>query len=640
MSNDLYLQLQWLPKPPEDWRMRLKQLTDAPNQAEEVRYLASHALSASQLEHLARRLGRTGASERESLGLTPFRLGIVSNGNLDLLVPQLVASAVRHGIWLDCVVGPYGQIHQQALDPAGIINSAQCQAVLLAIDYRDLVPEGQTDDPPAALRIAQQKLSAIRTAFLENAGAPSIVQTLVPPPESLFGNFDRRLSGTRRAQIAAFNQDLLGTMAQTPDYLLDVAAMAEQVGTASWYAPDEWHMAKLSVSLRASPYYADQLGRLLGAILGKSRRCLVLDLDNTIWGGIVGDDGIGGLRLGQGDPVGEAFVAVQQLARDLHGRGVALAISSKNDDTLARTVFREHPDMVLREDHIAVFQANWSDKASNLAAIAGSLSLDLSSLVFLDDNPAERALIRQRLPVVAVPELPSDPALFARTLAAAGYFEAIAFSQEDVARTGFYASNAQRAVLAGKAANLDDYLGSLAMEIRFAPFDAMGQERIAQLIAKSNQFNLTTKRYSGLEVGRLAVDPTVRTIQVRLQDCFGDNGMVSIVILRCATSDRWVIDSWLMSCRVLGRGVEKMVLAEIVRIARAEGASEIVGVYRPTSRNVLVRDHYEGLGFSSLGEDEEGNSRWIRSTAPVLDLPPIKVAQSVEQVEPASLAAQ
>ncbi len=627
MSADLYLQLQWLPPPPANWRQRLKQLGEATDIGRELQFLASHALSVSQLQHLKGMLDQLRARGRSLAPLTSFRLGVVSNSTLDLLVPQLVASAARHGILLECVQGQYGQVMQEALDPASAINRAGCQAVLLALDYRDLLGNPYGEDGQAAIQAAQERLAAIRKAFLQNGGAPSIVQTLAPPPESLFGNFDRRLTGTLRSRVIRFNDALIQSLASGPDYLLDMGAMAETVGLAAWHAPAEWHLAKLPFSLRASPYYADQLARLLGAILGKSRRCLVLDLDNTLWGGIVGDDGLHGLRLGQGDPEGEAFIDVQHLAHGLHARGIILAISSKNDDAIARQAFRDHPDMILREEHIAVFQANWSDKAANLRAIAKTLSLGLSSLVFLDDNPAERTLVRQQLPEVAVPELPADPSLYPRTLAAAGYFEAISFSAEDGSRNAFYEANARRALLEESATDLGDYLASLRMEISFRPFDAIGRDRIVQLIAKSNQFNLTTRRYTAHEIAQLEADPRVRTIQVRLRDAFGDNGMISIVILRAETSLCWVIDSWLMSCRVLGRGVETMVLAEIIRMARSEGVEQIRGLYRPTSRNALVQDHYARLGFAAAGVDADGNRLWIRSTEPVDPLPPIAIAE-------------
>jgi FkbH-like protein len=266
--------------------------------------------------------------------------------------------------------------------------------------------------------------------------------------------------------------------------------------------------------------------------------------------------------------------------------------------------------MLLKLDHFAVFQANWNDKAINIQAIAEQLSLGLDSLVLLDDNPAERGLVRKLLPEVAVPELPEEPAYFARTLAAAGYFEAVAFAGEDLKRAGFYQDNAKRAALKKHVGGVDDYLASLDMTITFSPFDAAGRARIVQLINKSNQYNLTTRRYTDPEVAEAEADPEVFTLQVRLADIFGDNGMISVVICRPAQTGVWEIDTWLMSCRVLGRKAEHMILREILIHARLHGISRLDGIYRPTDRNKLVVDHYAKLGFTKVEEDDSGTTRW------------------------------
>jgi FkbH-like protein len=357
------------------------------------------------------------------------------------------------------------------------------------------------------------------------------------------------------------------------------------------------------------PVYAEHFARLLGAMRGKSRKVLVLDLDNTLWGGIIGDDGLEGIAIGQGNAVGEAHLAVQRGALDMHGRGIVLAVSSKNEDATARLPFQQHPDMLLREEHIAVFQANWTDKAANLATIADALNVGRDSLVFVDDNPAERMQVRGRHPEIAVPELPADSAYYWRTLAAAGYFEAVAFSEDDRKRTGFYKENAKRLELQNSAGTLDEYHRSLDMIASFAPFNAIGRARIAQLINKSNQFNLTTRRYSEEQVARLEEDQGAFTLQVRLADIFGDNGMISVIIAH-RDGEEWQIDTWLMSCRVLGRRLEEAVLAEIVRAARADGARALVGRFIPTDRNMMVARHYEKLGFTKVGEDESGESVW------------------------------
>lgn len=609
--TSLYSRLEWLPPPPSDFAERCRRLSDGDDPGRSAQRLASFALDESKLHRLAKALGRFKPAELAPL--VPFRLGIVSNATTELLAPALVASAARHGVALECVRADYGQALQSALDPNSVINQASCDAVLLAIDHRGLplaTAPGDEDAARANVEAALALLETIRNG-LHHAGIPTcIVQTVPRPVESLFGNFDLVLSGTLRQQIDALNRAIAESVRPTADLLLDVAHLAESVGLASFHDPTLWNLAKLPFSSEILPLYADHVCRLIAALRGKSRKCLVLDLDNTLWGGIVGDDGLDGIVIGQGNATGEAHLSLQQTALMLRERGVVLAVSSKNHDATARRPFREHPEMLLKEDHIAVFQANWDDKATNLVAIADALSLGLDSLVFVDDNPVERQLVRELVPQVAVPELPSDPALYARTLLAAGYFEAIAFSEEDRRRAAMYQDNARRVALKAQAGDLEGYLRSLEMQISFAPFDETGRARITQLINKSNQFNLTTRRYTESEVAAAERDPNVLTLQVRLTDRLGDNGMISVVICRPGAPGGLEIDTWLMSCRVLGRKVEQAVLAELVRLARAAGASRLVGRYFPTEKNALVADHYEKLGFSLLDRGPGGESSW------------------------------
>ncbi len=600
--------------------------------------LAGYALDENGLRSLAAALGRLRAEGVSLAPLTPFKLGIVGNGTLDPLVPALAASAARYGIQLECVMGDYGQTIQAALAPDSALNRARPDAVLIALDHRGLpLAPGVHDAETAAASVARATdfLRTMRGGFRANGGALAIVQTLPAPPETLFGSFDRAAPGTPRSLAAAFNAALVDSVRGTDDVVFDVAALAETVGLADWYSPTQWNVAKLAFDAKMLPLYADHVGRLLGALRGKSRRCLVLDLDNTVWGGVIGDDGLEGIVIGQGDATGEAYLDVQRLALALRERGVVLAVSSKNDDAVARTAFREHPEMLLRENHIAVFQANWNDKATNITAIANELALGLDSLVFLDDNPVERGLVRELLPQVAVPELPADPALYARTLAAAGYFESVAFSDEDRKRAEFYQENARRVALAGQAGDLDAYLESLQMEIVFRPFDATGRSRIAQLVNKSNQFNLTTRRYGEHEIAAFEADPHAFTLQVRLADAFGDNGMICVVICRPVSSTEWEIDTWLMSCRVLGRRVEQMVLREILHHARARGIVRVIGRYLPTERNGMVREHYPNLGFELVADDGAGATTWAIDTAAEIAAAPMAVDRAGFDLAPA-----
>ncbi len=372
-----------------------------------------------------------------------------------------------------------------------------------------------------------------------------------------------------------------------------------------------WHRAKQEVALPATPMYGDLVARLVAAKQGRSFKCLVLDLDNTVWGGVVGDDGLEGLALGQGSALGEAFVAFQDYARELSRRGVILAVCSKNDEANALEPFEAHPEMVLRRGDIACFVANWSDKATNIRTIARELNIGLDALVFIDDNPFERALVRQELPMVGVPEVSDDPTCFARALADAGYFEALAVTEDDRGRSSQYQANRERDALKATATDLPAYLRGLEMQLIWRRFDQIGLQRTAQLINKTNQFNLTTRRYTEDDVLAIMRDARAFGLQLRLLDRFGDNGIIAILIGRMVDEADLLIDTWLMSCRVLGRQVEPTSLNLIAEQARRLGARRLIGEYAPTKKNGMVRDHYAKLGFAPLGGDASGATRWV-----------------------------
>jgi FkbH-like protein len=604
--RDTILALPWLLEPPPDFPARCRALAaDGPALGERIGALAGHRLDAVQSARLGRTLARLRSEGADFAPLSDFRLGTLSSATFDLAADCIPAAAARHGVAVEIVSTPYDQVMQQALDPDSQISRARPDGVLVAVDHRWLGLDGaRLLDADAAVARALERLESVVGALRRNAGASAIVQTVAQPPLTLFGSLDRRIAGTTRAMIDAVNRGITALAERSSAYLLDTASVAERVGTEQWFDPAHWASYKLPFSAEACPLYAEMLGRLLGAIRGKARKCLVLDLDNTLWGGAIGDDGLDGIVLGRGSAAGEAFLAVQRHALALRERGILLAICSKNDEALARSALREHPEMLLREDHISAFRANWSDKPANLEAIARALNIGIESLVVLDDNPAERALIRAALPAVAVPELPGDPSRYADALSAAGYFETVGFSAEDAARPRAYAADAQRAILRGRADDLDFYLRSLNMKIRFAPFDEPGRPRIVQLVNKTNQFNLTSTRVSDAQVQALAADADAFTLQVRLEDRFGDLGMIAVIV--CRGDRTWEIDTWLMSCRVLGRRVEDAVLARIVEAARLRGVARLQGRFVPTAKNTPVREHYDRLGFVLLDEDGAG----------------------------------
>lgn len=622
--------LPWLPPAPADFQDRCKAVGAGEAVGPTLQRLAGHALNGRQAIALSRALSRRRAAGDDLAPLASFRLGVLASATFDLLIDSLPAAALRHGVDLQVTTTPYDQVMQQALDPGSDINRAGLDGILLAVDHRwlKLDQPDLTDGAGRRVEDALDRMRAVVGGLQAASGAAVILQTLACPPDELFGSLDVRVAGSVRAMIDRANAGLVALAGETACYLLDVAGLAARIGSDRWFDPVQWVSYKLPFSAEVVPAFADRLGRLLGAIRGKARKCLVLDLDNTCWGGVIGDDGPTGIKIGQNSPRGEAFLQVQQMALELHRRGVILAVCSKNEDATARGPFIDHPDMLLRLEHIAVFQANWIDKSSNLEAIARALNIGVDALVMLDDNPAERAQIRANLPAVAVPELPSDPGWYPWVLRSAGYFESVSFSSEDSLRAQSYAADARRAEVRQRSGNLDDYLQSLDMELAFRPFDAPGRARITQLINKTNQFNLTTRRYTEQEV-QAVEDSGAVTLQARLKDQFSDFGMISVVIAEPLSGEAgsWVIDTWLMSCRVLGRSIEQAVLSGLVEAIRARGGQRLVGRYLPTAKNGLVADHYGKLGFTRIEDDGETTTWALDLAAHKTPSLPVRIVQ-------------
>ncbi len=366
---------------------------------------------------------------------------------------------------------------------------------------------------------------------------------------------------------------------------------------------------KILTTTEANVAIARSLTALVRAVYGKSRKVLVLDLDNTLWGGVIGDDGVDRIQIGRETPVAEAYTAFQEYCLSLQRRGVLLAVCSKNDEDVAKSGF-EHPSSVLKLEHISCFKANWEPKHENILAIAKELNLGTDSFVFVDDNPAERAIVAAQIGGIAVPEVGAEVSRYAAILEAGRYFEPISMSKEDLSRTALYEANAARASSEAQFANYGEYLDSLEMQAEIAEFKPVYLERITQLTNKTNQFNLTTRRYTQADIEAVSADPKYIGIYGRLLDRFGDNGLVSIVLGR-REGDELELDLWLMSCRVLKRDMEQAMLDVLVERARATNIRTLKGFYLPTKKNGMVANHYEKLGFAPVSLDSEtGASAW------------------------------
>ena len=391
-------------------------------------------------------------------------------------------------------------------------------------------------------------------------------------------------------------------------YINDINYQAADFGLDKWYDPFAWYMYKYAVSLDAIPTLAFNVANIIKAIYGKNKKALAIDLDNTMWGGIVGDDGVEGLSIGNETSKGQIYMEFQQYLKRIQKGGILLNIISKNEEENAKAGLN-HPGMVLKPEDFISIKANWEPKSQNLLNMAAELSLGVDSFVFVDDNPAEREIIRQQVPGVGIPEL-EKAERYIKAIDRAGYFEMVSFSVDDVKRNEMYKENAQRASLQSKFSDYSEYLKSLEMVAEIRAFQPVYLDRIAQLTNKSNQFNLTTLRCTRDEIEAMSNSDEYITLYGKLEDKFGDNGVVTVVIGKKNGNELDII-LWLMSCRVLKRDMEFAVMDELALKAIAAGLKTVRGHYYPTAKNGMVKEFYSIQGFEKISEDENGNSEWL-----------------------------
>ena len=555
-------------------------------------------------------------------GRAKIKLAILGGFTTDQLRDFIELYLFAAGVSAEIYEADYGVFQQEILDPSSALYEFKPNVVYLATHWRNLghLPtwSNSTQEVSTLLEAEYRDWASLWQTAHDRLGCQILQNNFDTPPWRSLDNHEMRHSATLSKFIAELNR-LLAERAPAYVTIHDVDALSANAGRRAWGNERFFLHAKMPCAPEYLVDYAHSVSSILAAQRGLSRKCLVLDLDNTLWGGVIGDDGIGGIRVGQGDPEGEAFLSFQRYVKALRMRGVILAVCSKNNEQTAREVFEKHPDMILRLDDISCFVANWTDKATNIRSIAQQLNIGLDSLVFVDDNPAERSIIRQMVPEVAVPEISVDPIEYVEVLERHRYFQVVTLGSEDFKRTEYYRANAQRAEIQASAGGVEDFLRSLDMTATIGPIQATTLERSTQLINKSNQFNLTTRRRSVAELMALTQSPDWLTVTVSLSDRFGDNGLISVV-LGHVQQDVLEIDTWLMSCRVLKRGVERFLLNYLSEAAQSRGLTHIQGDYIPTTKNELVRNHYAELGFRIVETKPDGRTSW---QLPLADYEPL-----------------
>ena len=566
-----------------------------------------HHLSVTQLLRARKRLQR---ELRAGVDLKPLRIAILggttSNEVADLLELFLLAEGFDPTLYQS----EYNRFYEDgALDPSAV-RDFRPDVVYIHTHHVNLRHRSGSVRTEADLRTdvteELRRFQSVWESIRSQVGCPIIQNNFDPIPVAVLGNLDSTSTAGRSRFINELNLEFARFASENTWLLIhDVARLAACLGLQQWYDPNRWFSYKILTTPAASREIAASLAALVCAMGGRARKCLILDLDNTLWGGVIGDDGVNRIQIGKETPLAEAYTDFQRYCLALRDRGVVLAVCSKNEEETAKAGF-SHPDSVLKLEHFASFKANWEPKPDNIVKIAEELSLGLDSFVFVDDNPAERAIVAGRLPMVAVPEVGSEVSGFASAIQAGRYFEVVSLTQEDHARAEAYQANAARSTAAAKFATYDEYLQSLQMSAEIDGFHAVYYDRITQLTNKTNQFNLTTRRYTSTEIVRAAEDPGQVTLYGRLTDAFGDNGLVSVVIGRMEDRDLHV-DLWLMSCRVLKRDMEAAMLDALVSRAAARGASQIIGYYLRSAKNKMVEDHYPNMGFAPKSAAPDGS---------------------------------
>lgn len=549
---------------------------------------------------------------RPKLQFLSYRVAILRSFTVEPLIPLLKCGAFLAGIDLTVHLSDFNAYVQEILDGESQLYRFQPDAVILAVQTRDITPELWRDFAGLTPNQVQEIISRVSSdycdwlrAFRKQSRAHLIMHNLEQPEIPSTGVLDSQSAQSQSQAIQHINNELLKAASKaTGVRILDYDALVARYGRIHWHDDRKWLAVRLPIAAHGLNHLVDEWLRFLHPLTGKLAKALAVDLDNVLWGGVIGEDGMGGIRLGSEYP-GAAYQEVQRALLDLHRRGILLAICSKNNQDDAMEVLQNHPGMLLEPSHFAAMRINWGEKSQNLREIASELNIGVDSLAFLDDSPFERQQVRSQVPDVLVIELGNDPMEFARTVRECPMFERLSVSVEDQQRGAYYQDQQQREKLENTSASREDFYRSLQQEAEIASLTKATLPRIAQLTNKTNQFNLTTHRYTEQQVSELASLPGWNCFSMQVRDRFGDNGLVGVAIthLQGRTCE---IDTLLMSCRVIGRTVESAFLWFLVEHARKHGAERLQGWFLPTKKNAPARDFYPNHQFKVIDQNGEG----------------------------------
>lgn len=545
--------------------------------------------------------------KKDFSNLKHLKIAILGDTATQFLKQAIQGLGFDEGFNLEIWEADFNQIERQVFDSSSELYEFNPEIVIIFQSSHKLLGKYNKIKPEQHLQFASNELESISNVYsnlTSNLNAKVIYYNYTEIDDSVFGNYANKTGSSFLFQMRKLNYELMVLASETPNlYLCDLSSIQNLVGKSNFFQTSVYINTEMVLSLEVLPKVATKTLDLIKTINGIFKKCVILDLDNTTWGGIIGDDGLENIQVGSLG-IGKAFSEFQYWIKKLKNRGIIVAVCSKNTESVAKEPFEKHPDMVLHLEDISVFIANWENKADNIRQIQSILNIGFDSMVFLDDNPFERNIVRENIPEICVPELPEDPADYLEYLYPLNLFETVSFSNEDTERTKLYQIEAQRATVQQKFTNEDDFLQSLNMLSLVESFNKFNIPRVAQLSQRSNQFNLRTIRYTDADIENLITSKDYFTFAFTLEDKFGDNGLICVIILKHKNESTLFIDTWFMSCRVLKRGMENFVLNTISNFAKEKGYTYLEGEYIPTAKNEMVKDHYLNLGF------EQDDTAW------------------------------
>lgn len=541
--------------------------------------------------------------KKDNSSLPEIKVSVVGDTATQFLATAIQGEAIERGYRMNLFEAEYNQVERQFLDPTSDLYQFNADFIVIFQSTHKLGEHHSMLNAEQQATLADDRISFLASICSNPAleGKKIIYFNYPEIEDTVFGSYANKVVSSFTYQVRKLNYELMNLSQQYQNlFICDIAGLQNKLGRDFMFAANVYTSTEMILSMDALPYVASRVMDIVCAVKGQFKKCLILDLDNTVWGGVIGDDGLECIQLGHGLGIGKAFTEFQMWVKKLKQRGIIICVASKNNEDTAKEPFEKHPDMVLKLDDIAVFQANWETKVDNIRTIQSILNIGFDSMVFLDDNPFERNMVRENIKGITVPELPEDPAEYLEYLYSLNLFETASYSNLDKDRTKQYQVEAQRVSLSKTFTNEADFLKSLNMVSVVSGFTKFNTPRVAQLSQRSNQFNLRTIRYTDADIDALANDPNVIDLSFTLEDKFGDNGLIAVIIMKPLDKETLFVDTWFMSCRVLKRGMENFTLNTMVEKAKAAGYKKIVGEYLPTAKNKMVEEHYKSLGFSPI----------------------------------------